>query len=136
MHSSLIKLILLSMFIALFSLTSFATPFFKITPLENDVSVYPGDTVYIDYQVQNISGKTVHSLMYIQPHFTNFARSNCPASLPNFGSCLLTVGFETAPTDQPGTFNLSPLVVCAFDGELCSATSDRDRVSITILPIP
>lgn len=132
MKVSSVKLLMLAVLATVFSVRSLASAVITIIPLDNHVSVFYGDSIDINYSIQNTSGLPLHSLEYIPPLLTAFVGSDCSGFLQPQESCMLTVRFEAKY--KVGTYNLGRLVVCAFGGSVCSGTLAQDDLWITIVP--
>lgn len=117
-----------------------AKPVFQITTTTPSVSVSPGQSVGIVYQITNVSGITMPQMKYYPPLMTTIANSSTcidGQTLANNATCELDLTLTLPSTIPIGTvFTLGNVGACGFNGKICSINNPANRVTVTVIPVP
>ncbi len=116
------------------SLSGYAVPIFRVTPMTSSFSVTSGTTTEVQYDVRNVSGRAIvitsELINQSDPAIASSAvspNSTCEnTSLANNSDCTLNINITGNTT---GSETIRP-VVCAFNGQLCSRASADVTVNV------
>lgn len=117
------------------STIAWASPIFTVTPMSSSFSVTKGTTAEMQYDIRNVSGRSLTITNESVSQSSNVtsdaiaADSDCENStLANNADCTLDIDVTG---NSVGSDTVSP-VVCAFNGQLCSTVAVG--TSTTVVP--